>query len=78
MRLNALSSYPVPKVPVARSVPTLINFREASTFLVVLKGGVKLAPADVVQAREKNPDADPAALAERPEQGWGLTVRPPR
>lgn len=43
---------PVAKVPVAKSVDTLVNFREAETFLVVISGGVSLSLDEAARNRQ--------------------------
>jgi hypothetical protein len=65
-----LKDYPVAPVAVPTSVETMINFREASTYLVVVSGGVNLSMGEAVRRRQR---AEPPARAERPAEGWSRT-----
>lgn len=67
-----LKDCPVAKVDVAKSVDTMINFREAGDFLVVVSGGVTLEMAEAVKQRDTKPKVDPAAKARRPDLEWAL------
>lgn len=63
----ALRDYKVPEVPVAKTVPTSINFKTASSFLVVVKGGVLLEPEAAASRRETR---DLSTRASRPAETW--------
>lgn len=56
------------KVPVARSVDTLVNFREAGSILVVISGGVSLSLDEAARNRQ----AAAPAIAPRRPGGWSL------
>jgi hypothetical protein len=69
---RALEGLPVAERRAATSVDTLINFREAGNFLVVVSGGVSLSLDEAARARREAGDADPAREARRPEAGWSV------
>lgn len=73
----AIKDHAVAKVDVAKSVPTMINFREAGDFLVVISGGVTLEPDAVVRRRDTNPKDDPAKKAKRPDVEWAVVTPEP-